>query len=273
MHIVLNPKYEYLRATIRTIPAVFETIGVTIYDARNQIRVVRLDNGMVLNIKRFHHPSWFNRIIYTFFRPSKAQRAYQNAQLFERLDIPTPEPVAYIENKTPFLQESYLITIQSPLSHTFYEFRYHPIEGYEDILCSFARLMADIHQKGIIHLDLSPGNILFDKLQTQEIRFALVDINRIRRSRHISKRVACRNFCRLWGKQDVIETIARQYALCRGWDEKETIELMTRYWRKFWHIHSQADIDLLFDPSLGLELANKARIDFDKVGCYPLIRE
>lgn len=273
MLIVISSKYEYLRATVRALALKFDSIGTLIYSARNQIRVVRLDNGLVLNIKRFRRPSFINRCIYSFIRPSKAQRAFMNARLFERLHIPTPEPIAYIENKTPLLQESYLITIHTPLQRNFYEFRYHPIAGYNDIISAFAAFMADVHSKDVLHLDLSPGNILFDKQKDDSICFSLVDINRIRIGKPISKKEACRNFCRLWGKQDFIERLAREYARCRGWDEQDTVHLISRYWRAFWHIRSQADIDLLFDPKVGQELITKPRIDLDKVGCYPLVRE
>ena len=218
MHLVLSDKYESLRDALTAIPESFEKTGVVIYDARNQIRVVELPNGMTLNIKRFHRPALFNRIIYTWFRPSKAERAYQNAQQLQALHIPTPEAVAYIENKNPLLQESYLITVQSPLTRNFYEFRYHSVEGYEDIIQAFAYLMADAHQKGVLHQDLSPGNILFDKQEDGNISFSLVDINRMRLGRSISKEEACRNFCRLWGRMDFIEELSRSYAAARGWD-------------------------------------------------------
>lgn len=252
-HLVLTDSYASLREEIRAIPSCFDNSGKVLYRARNEIRVIRLSNGLTLNVKRFRKPTFPNRLIYSFFRPSKAERAYRNAQRFAQLDLPTPEPVAYIEHKTPLLQESYLITLQSPLSRTFYEFRYHPVEGYEDIIRQFAHLMAQMHQKGVYHLDLSPGNILFDKDADGTIRFAFVDINRIRFANALSKKEACRNFCRLWGKMDFIEQLSREYAQARGWSYPETLHWITYYWKKFWHIKSQADIDRIFDPSLQRE--------------------
>ena len=250
MHLVLSDKYESLRDALKAIPESFEQTGVVIYDARNQIRVVELPNGLTLNIKRFHRPALFNRIIYTWLRPSKAERAYRNAQLLHALHIPTPEAVAYIENKNPLLQESYLITVQSPLTRNFYEFRYHSVEGYEDIIQAFAKLMADAHQKGVLHQDLSPGNILFDKQDDGTISFSLVDINRMRFGRSISKEEACRNFCRLWGRMDFIEALSRSYAASRGWDAEEVTRLINRYWRQYWHIRTEQDIENLFDRTL-----------------------
>ncbi|MBQ7631327.1 MAG: tyrosine protein kinase [Paludibacteraceae bacterium] len=251
--LVIADTYASLREEISAIPSLFDTTGEVIYRARNEIRVIRLANGLTLNVKRFHKPAFPNQIIYTFFRPSKAARAYRNALRFAQLNLPTPEPVAYIECKTPLLQESYLITLQSPLSRTFYEFRYHPVEGYEDIIRQFALLMADMHQKGVYHQDLSPGNILFDKDAEDTIRFALVDINRVRFAEEISMKDACRNFCRLWGKMDFIERLSMEYAQARGWSYPETLHWITTYWKQFWHIQSQADIDRIFDPSLQRE--------------------
>ena len=259
MRIVLSASYQYLANDIRAIPSVFKSTGEVLYDARNQIRVVRLENGLILNIKRFRKPSLFNQIVYTFFRASKAERAYINALQFEQLAIPTPKPVAFIERRNPLLQESYLVTLQAPFSRDFYEFRYHAVEGFEDIIRAFARLMADMHQKGVYHLDLSPGNILFEKRKDGEIVFSIVDINRVRFEKTIGKKEACRNFCRLWGKMDFMESLGREYAAVRGWNEEETIALIVHYWKRFWHIKSQMDIDRIFDPSLKREFNSVPR--------------
>ncbi len=263
MHFVLSDTYESLRDMILSIPSTFSTSGVVIHDARNQIRVIRLPDGRLLNVKRFRRPSFINQLVYTFIRPSKAQRAYENGLRLQQLDIPTPPVVGYIENKTPLLQESYLITIHERLRHRFYELRYYPAQDYQDVIRQFAQLMARMHSLNILHLDLSPGNILFDRQADGQVIFSIVDINRIRYGKPISRKEACRNFCRLWGHMDVMEILSREYAAARGWDEQETRNLIIKYWEQFWHIRSQADIDALFDPALGRELLTNPLNDLD----------
>lgn len=245
MQIVLSPRYEYLRPWIETIPAIFPQTGTVIYDARNQIRVIE-HNGLTVNAKRFHCPALPNRLVYSAFRMPKAVRAYQNAERLLSMGVPTPEPIAYILCGKPLLAESYLLTVQSPLSRNFYEFRYHSVAGYESLIRQFACFTADLHRKGILHKDYSPGNILFDVAADGKAQFSLVDINRMEFDREIDMPAACRNFCRLWGHRDFIDLLGTEYARARGWDEAEVRRLVTRYWEQFWHIRTDADIARIF---------------------------
>ena len=54
--IKINPKYEYLRAFLESIPDVFEKEGRVIYTGRNLIKVMEVPDGTVINVKRYHAP-------------------------------------------------------------------------------------------------------------------------------------------------------------------------------------------------------------------------
>lgn len=234
MQIVVSPKYEHLRSWIETIPQLFSTMGEVIYDARNQIRVAKAPDGTIVNIKRYHTPAFANRVIYSYFRKPKAERAYRNALLLSDKGIATPTPIGYILCGNHLLAESFLITLQSPLKRNFYEFRHHTLEGYEGIIQRFALFTAEMHKKEILHLDYSPGNILFDVLPNGEVVFALVDINRMRIGHPISQKQACRSFRRLWGEQDFFELLGKEYARAQDWNEQQTCERIIHYWKQFW---------------------------------------
>ena len=150
--ITLNPAYEGLRSFVEELPQRFAHEGRVIYDARNQIRAIE-HNGLRINAKRYCVPRPFNRLVYSFLRQPKAVRAYQNALRLQQMGIATPTPIAYILCGRWLLGESYLVTVQSALPRNFYEFRHHPLQGYEPIVRQFARFTADIHQKGVLHLD------------------------------------------------------------------------------------------------------------------------
>ncbi|MGN0186278.1 MAG: lipopolysaccharide kinase InaA family protein [Paludibacteraceae bacterium] len=232
--VVVNSAYSDLRTFIEALPQTFAHSGQVIYDARNQIRVITLPDGRQANVKRYHRPAFPNRVIYSYIRPSKAERAYRNALLLQANGVATPTPIGYILCGRRLITESYLVTAQSPLQRRFYEFREHGITGYEDIIKAFARFSADLHSKNIYHKDYSPGNILFDKQVDGSIRFELVDINRMEFGTPIGMAKACKNFCRLWGKQDFFELLAAEYAAARGWDKQQTSELIIHYWKRFW---------------------------------------
>jgi serine/threonine protein kinase len=114
------------------------------------------------------------------WRTPKAVRAYENAVRLCEAGIDTPQPIAYILiTDKGLLRESYLVSMRSLLTRNFYEFRHHPLEGYEPIVRAFARFTARMHQQGILHRDYSPGNILFDVDKKGEVHFEIVDINRM----------------------------------------------------------------------------------------------
>lgn len=233
--IVIHPQYEMLRTWIEQLPTTFFSQGEIIYDARNQIRIIPAPNGEDVCVKRYHAPFWLNRIIYTYFRPPKAVRAYQNAERLISMGFATPAPIAMILiHQHGLLAESYLITQKSALHRRFYEFREHSIQGYEDVITQFARFSADMHEKQILHKDYSPGNILFDKDAQGRIVFQLVDINRMQFGGPITPRMAAKNFCRLWGKEDFFELLATSYAQARGWDQASFTKMVIHYWKKFW---------------------------------------
>ena len=193
------------------------------------------NDGLLVNVKRYCVPRPFNRVVYSFLRQPKAQRAYQNAWRLQQMGIATPTPIAYLLCGQGLLSESYLVTVQVPASRQFYEFRNRPLRGYESIVRQFARFTARVHELGVLHLDYSPGNILFRVDADGQAQFVLVDINRMQfRNAPIGQKDACKNFCRLWGEQDFFELLADEYATARGWDKATTRTLIIHYWKQFW---------------------------------------
>ena len=242
MKSVINPKYEALRGWLEHLPTTFEQQGEIIYEQRNQIRRMTVDD-LSLVVKRFHAPSLLNRIAYSCLRQPKAVRAYRNALTLREKGIATPEPVAYILCGKGLLQESYLVTLESTLKHSFYDFRDGIIAGKEDLIHAFAQYAARLHNTGVLHQDFSPGNILYDRVNCKW-QFELVDINRLRFG-HVSPKQGCYNLCRLWGKTDFFETLIPVYARQRGIDEpqcrKWVLQARKAYWKHHYHEHFITD--------------------------------
>ena len=76
----------------------FETDGKVIFSGRNTIKLINID-GHELVVKRFRRPDLIKKIVYTFFRKSKAYRSYHNAKEIVARGFSTPAPVEYIETK------------------------------------------------------------------------------------------------------------------------------------------------------------------------------
>jgi serine/threonine protein kinase len=215
MKIVINPKYERWSDWLEKIPFFFEQEGVIIHQQRNCIKVFSPDEGKTkVNIKKFHTPHLFNRIMYTFFRKSKAYRSYFNTLQIAKKGFDTAEAIAYIEiHEGGLLSGSYFISLQCLSMKEMREYYYGPLTGNEPLIDSFTRYSASLHDAGIYHLDYSPGNILFHQ-EGEKYNFILVDVNRMKFI-PVSFRRGCRNFARLFGSDEIYERIAVIYSQSR----------------------------------------------------------
>ena len=98
MHIIILQKYHTSRVFVSQIPKIFDTDGETIYQGRNTVK--RFMNGCgEWIVKRYKRPNLIQRIVYTFFEKSKAERAYLYAQTLQAKGIGTPDGIAFIEEK------------------------------------------------------------------------------------------------------------------------------------------------------------------------------
>ena len=232
MKLLINPKYERVRPFLEHIDTYF-TEGRSLRESRNSLRVCQWED-LELNVKRFRQPSFFQRLVYTFLRRPKGLRAYENPFRMHAAGVDSPEPVAYLERrKGGLIAESFFVSVQCPYTRRFYEFATAPLTPEVLLVArSFARLTARLHEAGILHLDYSPGNILFEVIDG-EPHFSLVDTNRMRFG-SVSVAEGCRNFARLWGQPPFFEAMADAYAEARHASPADCRQLMLSARRKFW---------------------------------------
>ena len=69
---------------------------------RNSLRIFRIKDYTV-NIKSFKKPNLVNKVVYKFFRKSKAERSFKNALKLLEANIGTPYPMAFSEDNTKAL--------------------------------------------------------------------------------------------------------------------------------------------------------------------------
>ncbi|MCK9373396.1 MAG: hypothetical protein M0P91_09370 [Sulfuricurvum sp.] len=115
--------YTYLTSSFESIQKIFAGDNHSIHKARNELKIIEIE-GIKTVVKSFKVPHLLNRIVYTFFRKSKAYKSYHNALRLKKLTISTPEPIALIEfYESGLLKESFFIaeyfdydfTIRTPL--------------------------------------------------------------------------------------------------------------------------------------------------------------
>lgn len=231
MNIVINPKYNQLRSFVENIPANFENKGELVYSARNQLKHYSVEGYEVI-VKRYKIPHLINKVAYTFIRPSKAKRAYEYALRLLAIGVNSPEPIAYIEeNEDGLLDRGYFVSIYEK---EYTDIRELMVGTQKDavLLKELSVYIADLHKKGVLHLDMSPGNILYCKVENQ-FNFTLVDINRMQFFSSISNEKRFKSFKRLSENVEVLTEIAKIYAAASNLDESESIEKINKYSSEF----------------------------------------
>ena len=222
MHkIIINNSFDSFHDFILNIQSHFNNNTQTIHKARNELKIIHYKDLETV-VKSFKTPNLLRRIIYTYFRDSKAKKSYDNSV---KLQSFTPKPIGYIEFfQNGLISESYFIsekfeydfTIREPLLDNTFKDR-------EEIFKEFARFTFRLHQNNILHQDYSPGNILIKKENTGYI-FKVVDINRME-FRDLSLKERLKNFNKLWANDEQITIIAKEYATLCAEDESTCITM------------------------------------------------
>lgn len=229
--VTLWPAFEHLRPFVTALPDTFESSGTPIYKGRNLLKRFEVESASLI-VKRFKMPNLINRIAYVTVRSSKAVRSYRHGLRLSELGILTPQPVAYVEERFWGLAYSYYVAVE--LKGMTEIRNLHAVcdeKAAETVMEAFGRFTAELHRKGVLHKDYSPGNILF-RIEKEQIRFALVDLNRMA-FQVVKEEDGYRNFERLWLTDTDFVIAATSYAACMGYDIRKAVEKVLRYKTRF----------------------------------------
>ena len=206
--------------------------GETIYDQRNQIRRFT-DRGQVFVVKRYKPVNALQRVVYTFFRKTKAARAYLFAQEFRRRGIDTPREVAYIETGGGRLfLTGYFVSLEAPGTETHLLLR-EVRDFSHELADAVARQILTMHSHGVLHGDLNLSNFLCTEHDGQ-YHFTMIDINRSHFTDGMPDDETClQNMVRTTHRRDLYEYLVRSYARLRQWDEQQTADRALRLLEKF----------------------------------------
>lgn len=242
MEFRLNPNCNLSQSDVISILQNFSSTGKMFIDGkRNKIKLFEL-SGRTLNVKSFKVPHLINRIIYQYFRKSKAKRSFEFANKLIENGIGTPEPIAYLEHADFLgLKDSYYVSEHLVADLTYRELV--EIPNYPDgdtILRQFTRFSYLLHQKGIEFKDHSPGNTLIKKNESGTYDFFLVDLNRMEFHNEMPFELRMKNLCRLTPHKEMVAVMSNEYAKVSGESEekifatlwKMTADFQYRYYRK-----------------------------------------
>ena len=234
MNYILNPKYHHVGEFVSRISEFYDSEGEMLYNKRNVVKRFYF-NGEALIVKRYKVPMWFQRIAYTFWRPSKALRAYRFAMLLQPLGIDTPVPVACIEVKRYGLfRQGYFVSTEcsDPDVKCLKE---DPI-GNEPLLKAYVQFLVKMHEAGFMHGDLNLSNVLYRQNPDGTYHFTVIDINRSHFIQNPTREQCLQNLMRINRDREFSRLIVSRYAELRGWDVESSVATVShaidRYERK-----------------------------------------
>lgn len=220
----LSSEYGHLKDWLPQIPHLFATHqGTLLYNGRNQIRLFEVA-GEKLVVKQYKRHNLLKMFVYTFFRPNKARRSYENAIALRARHILTPHEIAYLEEtRVSLVQQVYYVCAYTDWQPI--QTRLIDQNPYDAALgTAYAHFVASLHQHGILHRDLNPTNVLYRE-QEGNYHFQLIDINRMQFfDSPVPKAESMENLTLFWWLSPIYLYILKIYATDRGWTDAEIEE-------------------------------------------------
>lgn len=235
MKIYLHPKYkEHEKAILQLVAVFFDEGTLIVKGSRNTIKSNIL-GGEKVNIKFFKKPGALKSIIYSFFRSTKAKRSFDYANYLIENAIPTPLPIAYIEERSRFglLGDSFYICQQIDYDFTIRELIHDPLFPERNIILEqFTAFTYKMHEAKVNFLDHSPGNTLIIKKGNGSYNFFLIDLNRMK-FEELSIEMRMDNFKKMWFSKQMVKIVAKKYAELSNLSEEKLHSILLEKTRLF----------------------------------------
>ena len=149
--------------------------------------------------------------------PSKAAKSWRGARSLQEAGFETPAPIAFLEKrKGGFVEQSYFVAERVFGGREIRRlFRESSEETLRPLLAALAETLFRLHEKGILHRDLSDGNVLV-KEAAGAFRFIFLDTNRVRSRGHIGPAARAKNLIRLGVPPALRPFFLERYAAAGG---------------------------------------------------------
>ncbi len=199
-----------------------------IYDERNKLKQFDF-KGVEVVVKRYKKPHLINQFAYKYIRPSKAKRAFLNAEKLLSMGIKSPPPVGFLELTNIFgLQDAYYACLLQPYRCTIRQVMdQQDFPKREHILRDFARFTIHLQANNIYFLDHSPGNTLLIE-KDGGYTFSLVDINRMQ-FRPLKQEERYENFSKLTTDVEVLQLFAEELSLALNQPQEEVYSAILKF--------------------------------------------
>lgn len=169
-------------------------------------------------------------------RRSKAERSHLYSLALESRGIGVAQSLGYLHRRHPDgTEHSYHLSLDLSASVPHLQAHARGWAAPEGFMPALAAYLVAVHEAGVEHLDLSPGNILYSYQREGAYHFAMVDLNRMKlHQRPLTRAEAIKNMARLMNTRSTTQSLAYHYALVRGWDTEETVAELVCVTDEFW---------------------------------------
>lgn len=193
---------------------------------RNQLIRCRFED-VDLVVKRFPNNDAWKKAVYRIFE-GKAKRSYLHSERLNQAGLNSPKPVAWLESwDGSWMKESFYVCHFTPFEHEARELHRTDIPERATKARLLGRSIAQMHRAEILHLDLTPGNLLFTRSSEGEWELQIVDNNRMRFGR-VSRRAAITSLVQADLPTDLVQPMLEAYADCA----ESLLEELARAYRK-----------------------------------------
>lgn len=230
--ITISPKYsgnKELCQLVNRLPEAFASgEGELLYDKRNKICRFTLSDGLVLIVKQYKKPNFFQRICYSSFWKNKAKKSFIFGEKLISLGIETPEPIAAITYYSGIgLVDSYYFVSTEDTRQDCLVLRDGNLSNPQPLIDAFSCYLISLHELGFMHGDTNLSNFLYEEKSDNSYCFSVIDTNRSRfLNRPARKMEALSNLSRITHVRKLLCEIVRSYALQRGWNTDETVSVV-----------------------------------------------
>ena len=236
--VVIDKKYKAnssLVSFLTDLPTLFVEEGEMLHNERNIIKEFTIDDINFV-VKGYKRPLFIQRVVYSFFRKTKAKRAYNNAKKIRSRGVDTPREMAFIEVwKGGLFADGYLATEKNSNPDIAGLLINKGEDFCKELAEAFACFVVELHLKGILHHDLNSTNVLFTK-ENGHYHFSLIDINRMKvlpKGSVPSKDECLKNLNRFTWEYPLFEYVLSIYSEKRNWNVSETLERALRLKKRF----------------------------------------
>ena len=254
MKVVVNPEFIALKGFVENVLSHSYNASETYRAFRNIVEDVTAD-GVRMVVKRFRKPTEFNRVVYTFIRPTKAKRSYNYSLRLKSMGIDVPAPIGYVEKKKGlFFHTGCYISLYTDYRSVKDFESPEKKDQMEQFLKEFTDFVVDFHSKKLVHNDFNVDNILY-KVIDGHYRFQLIDLNRVQFNNHSLNKCA-KDISSIHFDKKIMDKVISDYCRLRSIDlEKFTrlVENNRNHSKRVSHIK-----DIILGP-LGLRKSAQAR--------------